>query len=165
MKFKLILMTLALSACGRAPVTTSSSLKDDTATTTKSACAVYASTTLDAYKTVNPLSEAVTASEKAMIQTAVLVSGIDTPVTPDEALDIFTDKENDGSLGGAISYFKVTVNNKEKTIASVAYFPGDNEYGALFQIHTYGNGDTSASLIGTIGDSDVYCLTYVETRD
>lgn len=162
MKFKTILLTLALSACGRAPVNAVSSVKDDTAAPSKSPCAVYASTELDAFKTVNPLNEAVTASEKAMIQTSVLVSGIDTPVTPDQALDIFTDKENGGSLGGAINYFKVTINGKEKTIAAVAYFPGDNEYGALFQIYTYGNGDTSASLIGTIGDSDVYCLTYTE---
>lgn len=158
----MILMTLALSACGRAPVASNSTVKDNTVVSNKSLCATYASEELDAYKTVNPFEEAVTASEKAMIQTAVLVSGHDTALTPDEALNIFADKDNDGSLGGFINYFKVTINGKEKTMASVAYYPGDNEYGALFQIYTYGDGATSASLIGTIGDSDVYCLTYTE---
>ena len=94
-----------------------------------------------------------------MIQTAVLMTDSSTPVTPDQAVDIFADKENDGTLGGTVAYYKVKQGSNEKTLANVTYYPGDNEYGALFQIWTFSSGFQSVGMIGTIGDSDIYCLT------
>ncbi len=159
MKSQLILATLALTACGK-PTTTASVVKDDSVTPQTSLCATYANTgDLVAFKSVNPLTESITTMEKAMIQAAVLHTDNSTPVTPDEAVDIFSDKENDGSLGGKVSYFKVKHGGNEKTLANVTYYPGDNEYGALFQIWTYSDGSQYAGMIGTIGDSDIYCLT------
>ena len=159
MKSKLFLAALALTACGK-PQTTASVVKDDSVNAQSSLCATYAKTQdLVSFKSVNPLTETVSTVEKAMIQAAVLNNDNSTPVTPDEAIDIFSDKENGGSLGGTVSYFKITHNGKEKTVANATYYPGDNEYGALFQIWTYSDGSQHAGMIGTIGDSDIYCLT------
>ena len=159
MKSQFILAALALTACGK-PTTTASVVKDDSVTAQSSLCATYANTQdLVAFKSVNPLTETVSTMEKAMIQAAVLQTDNSTPVTPDEAIDIFSDKENGGSLGGTVSYFKVMHGGREKTLANVTYYPGDNEYGSLFQIWTFSDGSQHAGMIGTIGDSDIYCLT------
>jgi hypothetical protein len=158
MKMKMILVALAVTACGKPAAT--SSVKDNVVSTPVSLCATYAKTEdLVAFKSVTPFEETVTDLEKAMIQTAVLMTDSATAVTPDQALDIFSDKENGGSLGGSVSYFKVNHAGKEKTLANVTFYPGDNEYGALFQIWTYSDGNLSAGMIGTIEDSDIYCLT------
>ena len=93
--------------------------------------------------------------EKAMIQMSVLSSTGGQAYTPKEAVGIFTDTFDgrDGGLGGAISYFEVD----GKTVAKATFYPGDNEYGLLFRIYK-----SYASQIGTVGDSDIYCLNYVE---
>ncbi len=157
MKIKLIFIALAVTACGKPTAT--SSIKDDSVTAQSSLCATYAKTDdLVAFKSVNPFDQAVSDLEKAMIQTAVLMTDT-TAVTPDQAVEIFADKEHGGSLGGTVAYYKVTHGGNEKTLANVTYYPGDNEYGALFQIWTWSNGNQSAGMIGTIGDSDIYCLT------
>jgi len=158
MKIRMILVALAVTACGQQTAT--SSIKDDSVARQPSLCETYAATEdMIAYKSVNPLDEAVSDLEKVMIQTAVLVTGLSAPVTPDQAVDIFSDRENGGSLGGTVSYYKIMHRGSEKTLANVTFYPGDNEYGSLFQIWTYGAGSQSAGIIGTIGDSDIYCLT------
>jgi len=159
MKIKMILVALAVTSCGKPTAT--SSIKDDTGPSQLSLCATYvASEDLTELKSVNPFTETVSNLEKAMIQTVVLINNTSTPVTPDEAVDIFSDRDNRGTLGGTVTYFKINHYGREKTLANVSFYPGDNEYGALFQIWAYGHGDRSAaSMIGTIEDSDIYCLT------
>lgn len=162
-KATLIVFTLAATACGNAANDTPSAVKDDQpAPARTSLCEVYASSTqnIDFYKVVDPTTDALSPSEEAMIQTAVIVGGMEDALTPDEAIDIFTDRENGGDLGGNISYAKLLVNGNEQVLARVTYYPGDNEYGALFRIWSYQDGRTQHTFIGTVGDRDVYCLTY-----
>jgi len=71
-----------------------------------------------------------------------------------------------GDLGGDIRYFQVKYKNgnksRTKNIAYVTYFPGDNEYGAIYYIYKSRSGSKYASLIGTVGDSDLYYLKYFD---
>jgi hypothetical protein len=106
------------------------------------------------FKTVVPFQDTLTDVEKGMIQLAVLITDPSTPVTPEQALEIFSDLHNDFSLRGDIVYFNVG----SKTYAYVTWFPGDNTYGAVFRIFTYDNGTVSANLVAKITDSDAYCL-------
>ncbi len=159
MKTKLFVAVLALSGCGQAAPT---STVNDSPSTALSLCETFAkSEDLAAFKVVKPAEEALSPMEKAMIQAAVLSTDL-TPVTPEQALDIFTDKDNGGSLGGDITYFKIQHNGREKLLANATYYPGDNEYGALFEVWTFDDGTQSAGMIGEIGDSDVYCSRFVE---
>lgn len=120
-------------------------------------CAVLATGDVpNGFKTVVPYQDTLTDVEKGMIQLAVLITDPSTPVTPEQALEIFSDLHNDFSLRGDIVYFKVG----SKTYAYVTWFPGDNTYGAVFRIFTYEGGTVSASLVAKISDSDAYCLIY-----
>jgi|GEM_PF-2886174 len=162
MKSVILVSVLAFSACGLPGAKSqspASQLKDETATS-ESLCAAWGRhENLSAFKIVKPFSEAVSDLEKAMIQVAVMQTDSSTPVTPDQAVDIFADRDNGGSLAGEVSYFKMRHGRGEKTLALATYYPGDNEYGALFQVWTFENGTQQVGMIGTIGDSDLYCLT------
>jgi len=162
MKTRIFVAALFLSACGQGVgnSASSASLADGpTPVAQESLCRTF--TNLEeptAERIVTPFTDAVSSVETAMIQMAVLSTDSTTPVTPDQALAIFADKDNEGSLGGTIEYFKVMHNNREKTVIRAVYFPGDNEYGVLFRQIVYGNGQIHVGMIGTIGDSDVYCM-------
>jgi hypothetical protein len=161
MKREIFAIALTLSACGQSSDSVVAADSPSSAAS-KSACETFATTeNLVATKTVRPLEAAISANEKLMIQTAVLLS-VEEALTPDQAVDVFTDRENGGSLGGDISYFEVKAGRKTASIAKVTFFPGDNEYGALFRVWKYDNGQVSSSLIGTIGDSDIYCLAMID---
>jgi hypothetical protein len=155
MKAIYIVATLAMTACGQSQPT-ASTVKD--ATNAPSLCEFWAkSDNLAASRVVQPRDQELSKFELGMVQHTVLhVTG--EPVTPAESLAIFTDADNGGSLGGQIEYYEIG----GKTLANVTYYPGDNEYGLLFQVWTFDDGSQSLGMIGSIGDSDRYCLTYVE---
>jgi hypothetical protein len=108
-----------------------------------------------------------TTEQVKMIQLAVLVNSVhyeDRPLGVEDTLEIFNDTYGGrtGSLGGDISIFDLKARSgKTQKVALVVYYPGDNEYGALFALNTYSDGVESSSFIGTVGDSDVRCLNYV----
>ena len=101
-----------------------------------------------------------------MIQLSVLVNDVhyeSRPLNVEDTIAIFNDTYNgrDGSLGGDISFYEIKAPGaKTKKIALVTYFPGDNEYGAVFAMNSYADGHEAASFIGTVGDSDIACLKY-----
>lgn len=74
-------------------------------------------------------------------------------ITEAEALNIFGDyydgSQTTGSNAGEISYYTV---GKQKFII-VHYWPGDNEYGGIFEVK---NG--KAAHIAIIGDSFIECI-------
>lgn len=88
-----------------------------------------------------------TASEKKLIHTTVSLEDWRGPLTTDEAIEAFFDfwEGEVGSLAGSIRYYKIN----GKSITLVSYYPGDNEYGAIF-------GENN-KLIARIGDSEIVC--------
>ncbi|MCX6118583.1 MAG: hypothetical protein NT027_13655 [Proteobacteria bacterium] len=122
---------------------------------------------LNSVKTVKPVFETLADHEVAMIQSAVLISSLEEAHSPKTAVEIFADTlgGRSGSLGGEINYYElmVSTNNSSssaKTFAVVTYYPGDNEYGAIFRIFK-SEFHVSPVLVGTITDSDVNCLVPV----
>ncbi len=110
---------------------------------------------------VDPIKDDLNSAEKAMIQSVVLFTNLEAPISFEGALKVFSDIREDGKPGGhggQISYYNVGT----RLIAIVTYFPGDNQYGQMFTISKY---DTRMSpyLIGTIGDSDLNCLNPVDS--
>jgi hypothetical protein len=93
-----------------------------------------------------------TVLEKKMIHQAVGLQRWREDLTQEQALLDFMDiRENEtlpGSLAGAIVYYSV----KGKTIALVSHYPGDNEYGAFFEVK-----GSSFRVIAEIGDSFIEC--------
>jgi hypothetical protein len=111
-------------------------------------------------KTVEPRKDKLNKEEAALIQTTIhIVDPIESSTT-ESALEIFRDDSGDGAGAGQINYLSISINNKPVQLAKVVYFPGDNEYGAIFQLHTY-SGRLHADLIATTGDGDISCLTLV----
>lgn len=88
--------------------------------------------------------------EKQMIHRTVTLQDWLKGTSKEEALEIFGNFYNGkpGSNAGEIVY--LNVNGKE--IAVVHYWPGDNEYGAYYEIR---NG--AFRLIADIGDSFISC--------
>jgi hypothetical protein len=102
--------------------------------------------------------------ELSMIQSTVLLVNNDEPINIDPALDVFFDRVDGrrGSLGGSINYYSYhTPTGREKKMAVVTYYPGDNEYGAIFDILSYGD-LLRPSLAGLIHDGEVSCLVFSE---
>lgn len=164
-----IVLTLATvsTACGSSGNTQTAKFSEDVPVpTNETTCSVYARDveSMRFNKTVDPARDDISDVEKAMIQTVALLTIRDRPLTPDEAVAIFTDRLDgrSGSLGGDISYAEILVNGAFQHIARVVYYPGDNEYGAIFRIRTGHDGSFSAKIEAYIGDSDVYCLTYAD---
>lgn len=94
--------------------------------------------------------KAFTNVEKQLIYTAVVQQDWRSGVSMNEALQIFGDYY-DGKLGsnrGEIQYFNV----KGQKFVIVHYWPGDNEYGAIFK-HVNNN----FHLIASIGDGEISC--------
>lgn len=88
--------------------------------------------------------------EKQLIYTAVIQQDWRAGVSMREALEIFGDYY-DGKLGsnsGEIKYF----NAKGQKFAIVHYWPGDNEYGAIFK-HI----NNQFHLVASIGDGEISC--------
>lgn len=127
-----------------------------------SLCEIYAhasESALKTLKTTDPAQDRLSKSEQAMIQLAVMTNHASEPMTAEQALDEFIDKAGRGSNAGKLHYFSIVGQNPAHTIVSVTYYPGDNEYGALFsQFHE----DGPVDLIGLIQDGDIQCLNYVD---
>ena len=127
-------------------------------------CESYA--TLDnprVLKTVEPASMELSNSEKGMIQTVILVGNPSQPMSLAKSIAQFTDADSGGSNGGSLVYSEVKIGERKHTIVRATYYPGDNEYGALFQIYKTAQGDY-ATFIGTVGDGDISCLSYVNVE-
>lgn len=89
--------------------------------------------------------------EKQLIYTAVIQQGWLSKSTMREALNTFGDFYEAGRQGenkGEIQYFNI----KGQKLAIVHYWPGDNEYGAVFK-HVNGQ----YFMIATIDDSFITC--------
>lgn len=83
--------------------------------------------------------------EKQMIHLTVSLQEWLNGVSRIEALDLFVENSSDGE----IVYFQL--NGKE--IALVHYWPGDNEYGAFFEMNS-----SAFRLLAEIRDSEIVCL-------
>ena len=94
-----------------------------------------------------------TFSEKQMIHLAVSQQSYLSGITREEAISNFADIGYDGlpsSNAGEIKYYKL--NGAEMAI--VHYYPGDNEFGAIFSIKP---GARAPKMIATIDDSFITC--------
>lgn len=83
--------------------------------------------------------------EKQMIHLTVTLQDWLNGSSKAEALEIFTE----GSSDGEIQYFDFN----GRRIALVRYWPGDNEYGAFFEMK-----NSAFQLLAEIRDSDIVCL-------
>lgn len=123
-------------------------------------CETYAAANnLPSVRVVNPATDVLTDVEKGMIQTTILVGNPGQPMTLEQAIAQFTDAENDGSNGGSLVYSKIKVGNRTRTVVRATYYPGDNEYGVLFQ-QTSAQAGIYVDMLGTIQDGDIVCLSY-----
>lgn len=89
--------------------------------------------------------------EKEMIHLTVTLQDWLKGASRQEALKIFADiRENGqpGDLAGEILYFRIS----GKEYAFALYYPGDNEYGAYFELK-----GSSYKLIAEIHDSEIIC--------
>lgn len=89
--------------------------------------------------------------EQRMIKVAVESDGYYKNLTMKEALELFADKSEWREIGynaGTISYTKF----KGKVFAKVVYYPGDNEYGAIFEVRAQ-----SFHKLTAINDGDLVC--------
>lgn len=91
-----------------------------------------------------------TFAEKEMIHLTVTLQDWQRGLSRQEALETFADfwEGKPGSNGGEIVYYNIN----GKTIVLVHYWPGDNEYGAYYELK---NG--AHKLIAEIGDSFISC--------
>lgn len=83
-------------------------------------------------------------NEKQMIHLTVSLQDWLKGASRHEALNIFTIDSSDGE----ILYYRFG----DKTIALVHYWPGDNEYGAFFEMK-----NNAFRLLAEIRDSGIYC--------
>lgn len=92
-----------------------------------------------------------TFAEKEMIHLTVTLQEWQRGLSRQEAINTFVDLREDGKpgdLAGEIKYFNV----KDKVIVLVHYWPGENEYGAYYELN---NG--AHKLIAEIDDSFISC--------
>ena len=92
-----------------------------------------------------------TFSEKRMIHLTVSTQSWLSGSSLEEALDIFGDFQDGrpGPNAGEIRYYKI----EQKTLALVHYWPGDNEYGAFFEVKR----DGSFKMLARVEDSWINC--------
>jgi hypothetical protein len=131
----------------------------------RSVCEIYAKNadSLPVIRTVEASSAHLTQTELGLIQTTILFLNPGTPLTAAEALAEFRDDQGEGSNAGALTFREITTNGRKHQVASVTYYPGDNQYGLLFEIVGAG-AQMRAEVIGRIGDGDISCLRYVEVN-
>lgn len=91
--------------------------------------------------------------EKRMIRDAVASDGYWKDISISAAVEMFADKHEwsgglPGSNAGWISYFELN----GRRLAKVVYFPGDNEYGAIFQV-----GSRGYKMLSAVHDGDLSC--------
>lgn len=91
--------------------------------------------------------------EKNMITVTMKLDSWRSVRNQDEAVLMFQDRnhmrERPGSNAGEIQYYSLI----GKTYALVHFWPGDNEYGAIFEMVT----KTKFKLIALIGDGEISC--------
>ncbi|HXH74665.1 MAG TPA: hypothetical protein VNJ08_06845 [Bacteriovoracaceae bacterium] len=87
-----------------------------------------------------------TFAEKNLIHRTIALQSMYEGISKAEALVLF----KEGSSDGEITYFQMG----DKQMILVHYWPGDNEYGAFYQIKPTG----TAKLIARVGDSFISCI-------
>lgn len=92
-----------------------------------------------------------TFSEKQMIHLTITLQEFLKGSSKEEALETFADMYEGrmGSNAGEIKYFRI----EGKEFALVHYWPGDNEYGAIFEIKR----NNAFKLVAEVGDSFIAC--------
>lgn len=90
-----------------------------------------------------------TSVEKNLIHRTVKNEKFYAHVSQAEALRIFADIDGGGYLAGKIVYILVGY----KTIVKVHYFPGDNEYGVIYE-QKY---QADFKKVAEIKDGDIFC--------
>jgi hypothetical protein len=104
-------------------------------------------------QTVNPAVQTPAVYELGMIQAVVSEVNPETPMTPAQALDVFTDAEHGGILGGNVTYFAIP--GGTDLLALVTYFPGENEYGDIFKL-SHVRGQWFVTKIAVVDDSEIF---------
>lgn len=107
---------------------------------------------LQSVSVLDPAVDDLSSFELGLIQSTILIGNPSEPLTPQEALDVFLDKPF-GYNAGQIVYGSVAHGPKKFTAAKVVYYPGDNQYGAIFVIHP-----SYAGILAIINDGDINCL-------
>lgn len=100
--------------------------------------------------TVSPKKQSLKSFEIGMIQSVILAQDLSVPMTPKEALDVFNDVEYGGFSAGQIIYF--TAKKPSVRYALVTYYPGENEYGAIFKVEDL-EGSLDIRKIADVQDS------------
>lgn len=92
-----------------------------------------------------------TFSEKQMIHLTITLQDYLKGSSKEEALEQFADMYEGkiGSNAGEIKYFRI----EGKEFALVHYWPGDNEYGAIFELKR----NNAFKLVAEVGDSFIAC--------
>ena len=94
-----------------------------------------------------------TTLEKKMIFQAVALQEWLEIKTQQDALNSFGDFNDGamepGNMAGSVDYYEV----KGQTIVLVTYFPGDNEYGSIFELKASG----AAKMVASVEDSFISC--------
>ncbi len=112
--------------------------------------------------------ESLTERQAALVHLSVMAVNTGQVFTLQQALDTFFDVEYSGDSAGSVLNIQLENQVTEGpwggvvSFNLVTYFPGDNEYGALFHTITYEDGLVDSTLIGTVNDSDILCLTWGE---
>ena len=129
----------------------------------ESVCDTYAKsqTTLAPTQEMVAFGNTLTPDQLGLIQTATQIVNPMDAKSPNANLSEFSDVQGGGSSGGKLIYIDVTVDRTVHHVVRVVYYPGDNEYGALFELNTALNRHW-ASLIGIVTDGDVSCLHFVD---
>ena len=89
-----------------------------------------------------------TFNEKKMVHLTITLQNYLQGSSLEDALRIFAKNE------GRIVYYNI----EEKTFAFAQYFPGDNEYGAFYEVKAKGKG--AFKLLAKVEDGDIFCYMY-----
>ncbi|NRA67177.1 MAG: hypothetical protein HRU19_22025 [Pseudobacteriovorax sp.] len=103
-----------------------------------------------------------TETEKALIFSVISTQNLDRIFTLEEAIRGFFGLQTEDewlltSEAGDILYYQVPGLDDDQFFVTVAYYPGDNEYGAIYAID-----GGRPRLIGQINDSDLYCPNLID---
>jgi hypothetical protein len=92
--------------------------------------------------------ERFTFNEKKMIHLAITLQNYLQGSSLEDALRAFSNSD------GRIVYYDI----EDKTFAFAQYYPGDNEYGALYEVKAKGKG--AFKLLAKVEDGDIFCYMH-----
>jgi len=137
---------------------------------TKNLCQTYAAAgekDLKVVKEVVAFKATLTKEQMGMIQATIVARNPAKPHSAEAALAEFTDKQNQGSNGGNLTYTEMKFGKRDATVVRVTYFPGDNEYGAIFKTWKSNKDEAGdfVDMIGFVSDGSIECLVYSDAQE